>query len=76
APLVIDLARLLLYAKRRGEYGVISELGYFFKSPMGTPQTNLFEQFQTLTEWVQGKPRATTELEVEPQEERSVESEV
>lgn len=76
APLVIDIARLLLYAKRRGEYGVIPELGYFFKSPMGTSQVNLFEQFQTLTEWVQGKPRTTTELKVEPQEERSVESEV
>src|SRR5439155_10790061 len=35
APLVIDLARLALDAKRRGLCGVQAQLSCFFKSPMG-----------------------------------------
>ncbi len=35
APLVIDLARLALFAQRRGEVGVLTHLACFFKSPDG-----------------------------------------
>ena len=35
APLVLDLARLALFAQRRGESGVLTYLACFFKSPHG-----------------------------------------
>src|SRR5207237_6697189 len=48
APLVIDLARLLLLAQRRGEVGVLPAAACFFKSLLGAEQRNLNEQFQML----------------------------
>ena len=45
APLVIDLARLMLLAQRRGESGVLSHLACFFKSPMGTDEHDFFRQW-------------------------------
>jgi myo-inositol-1-phosphate synthase len=35
APLLLDLARLVEYARRRGERGILPHLGMFFKSPYG-----------------------------------------
>ncbi len=51
APLVIDIARLLLFAKKRGLKGVIKELAFFFKSPMDTDVINTHQQFEMLVEW-------------------------
>ncbi len=51
APLVIDLARFILYAKKKGESGVVKELAFFFKSPMDTDVYNTHEQYQLLVEW-------------------------
>ena len=45
APLVIDLARLMLLSQRRGESGVISQLACFFKSPIGTEEYDFFRQW-------------------------------
>jgi len=56
APLVIDIARFLLYAKERGEYGVIEEMGFFFKSPMETEIVNTHQQFEMLKTWFRQKP--------------------
>ncbi|ATB28584.1 inositol-3-phosphate synthase [Melittangium boletus] len=56
APLVVELARTLDLAKRRGESGVIEELGCFFKAPMtrhgGTPEHSVPEQQRRLMGWL------------------------
>ncbi|VTS05445.1 inositol-3-phosphate synthase [Tuwongella immobilis] len=48
APLVLDLARLTLFAQRRGEVGILSHLACFFKSPMGSNVHELARQWQLL----------------------------
>lgn len=51
-PLVIDLARLALLAKRRGELGVMTHLACFFKNPHGVAVHDVFKQFAMLEEYV------------------------
>jgi myo-inositol-1-phosphate synthase len=51
APLIIDIARFLLLAKKKGVYGVVKELGFFFKSPMETDIVNTHQQFEILKNW-------------------------
>jgi len=51
APLVIDLARLVDLALRRGEVGPLPALGFFFKDPVGSEEHRLFEQQRVLTAW-------------------------
>ncbi|MFQ6050924.1 MAG: inositol-3-phosphate synthase [Candidatus Hydrothermarchaeota archaeon] len=63
APLIIDIARLLLYAKRRGEYGVIKEMGFFFKDPMDSKKVNTHEQFMELVEWVNSSKKTNLKYE-------------
>ena len=53
APLVIDLIRLTEREARRGVSGVMSHLGSFFKSPMGTEEPAFAYQFQHLMQWVE-----------------------
>ncbi len=53
APLVIDLVRLTDREARRGTTGVMSHLGSFFKSPMGTDEPAFAYQFQQLMQWVE-----------------------
>jgi myo-inositol-1-phosphate synthase len=53
APLVLDLARLALFAQRRGEAGVLRHLACFFKSPMGVDEHDFFRQFALLETYVQ-----------------------
>jgi myo-inositol-1-phosphate synthase len=48
APLVIDLARLALLARRRGEVGVLTHLACFFKKPLGIEEQDFFKQWSTL----------------------------
>ena len=52
APFVIDLARLALLARRRGEAGVLRHLACFFKSPMGVDEHDFFKQFALLEAYV------------------------
>jgi myo-inositol-1-phosphate synthase len=51
-PLVLDLARLTLFAQRRGEKGVLKHLACFFKNPMGESNHDFFDQFRILEEYV------------------------
>jgi myo-inositol-1-phosphate synthase len=51
-PLVLDLARLALFAQRRGEVGVLRHLACFFKNPMGVCEHDFFKQFTMLEEYV------------------------
>ncbi|MHC1625184.1 MAG: inositol-3-phosphate synthase [Methermicoccaceae archaeon] len=51
APLVLDLARFLLFAKDRGCKGVVESLAFFFKNPMGTDTINTHAQYDVLMEW-------------------------
>ncbi len=57
APLILDLARLMAVSMREGEYGPLTQLSMFFKSPevpVGTPvQHDLFVQRQIFEEWVE-----------------------
>jgi myo-inositol-1-phosphate synthase len=57
-PLVLDLARLALLSRRRGEVGVLKHLACFFKNPMGVSVHDFFEQFRMLEEYVRnlGEP--------------------
>ncbi|MDG2084473.1 MAG: inositol-3-phosphate synthase [Planctomycetota bacterium] len=48
APLVIDLARLLETSRRRGESGLQSHCGLFFKSPLDSRTHALGDQFDAL----------------------------
>lgn len=52
-PLVLDLARLALFAQRRGESGVLRHLACFFKNPMGVTEHDFFKQFEMLREYVE-----------------------
>jgi myo-inositol-1-phosphate synthase len=48
APLVIDLARICDFCMRRGDVGLLSELGFFFKEPMGGSEHGLMQQYANL----------------------------
>jgi myo-inositol-1-phosphate synthase len=52
APLVIDLARLVLLAQRRKQAGVVTELASFFKSPIGVPEHDFSKQFDMLDDYL------------------------
>jgi myo-inositol-1-phosphate synthase len=56
APLVIDLARLIDLARRRGESGPLGALGLFFKTPEGSPEMNLHRQYEALLRWANEPP--------------------
>jgi myo-inositol-1-phosphate synthase len=64
APLVVELARALDLARRRGERGVIEALGCFFKAPMsqngGTPEHALPEQQRRLMSWLSSSTMRAT----------------
>jgi myo-inositol-1-phosphate synthase len=51
-PLVLDLARLALFAQRRGETGVMKHLACFFKKPHGVTEHDFFKQFAMLQEYI------------------------
>ena len=52
APLVLDIARLVLLARQRGESGPIGALGLFFKTPEGSSEMNLYKQYDALLRWI------------------------
>lgn len=51
APLILDIARFLLFAKKKGVKGVVKEMAFFFKNPMDTNIMNIHEQFELLKKW-------------------------
>jgi myo-inositol-1-phosphate synthase len=53
APLVIDLVRLTLFARRRGETGVLRQLACYFKNPMDVEEHDFFKQLRMLQEYVE-----------------------
>ena len=59
APLVLDIARLVELARRRGESGPIGAFGLFFKSPEGSAEMNLHRQYDTLLRWLADAPGAS-----------------
>ncbi|MCS7143499.1 MAG: inositol-3-phosphate synthase [Archaeoglobaceae archaeon] len=58
SPLVLDLARLLLFAKKNEIGGVVKELAFFFKNPMDCEIVNTHEQFEILKKWFNQFARA------------------
>ena len=62
APLVIDIARCLDVALRRGESGPIEALGVFFKAPMsrdGHPVHAFHEQIAAFDNWISDGVKVT-----------------
>jgi myo-inositol-1-phosphate synthase len=57
APLLLDLARLALFADRRGEVGILRHLACFFKNPMGVDEHDFFKQYRMLEEYVESVVR-------------------
>lgn len=51
APLVLDLARFVELSQRRGEKGLLSHLGSFFKQPLGLENHDFFRQLSLLHQW-------------------------
>jgi myo-inositol-1-phosphate synthase len=51
APLVLDLVRFVELSQRRGEIGLLSHLGSFFKRPLGLEQHSFTDQFALLADW-------------------------
>jgi myo-inositol-1-phosphate synthase len=56
APLVLDIARLLLLARQRGESGPIGALAHVFKTPEGSSELNLYKQYDALLAWAAAAP--------------------
>jgi myo-inositol-1-phosphate synthase len=54
APLVLDLARLTAAAHRAGRVGPLTQLGFFFKDPLGTGPAALGGQWTELVEFAAG----------------------
>jgi myo-inositol-1-phosphate synthase len=52
APLVLDLIRLVEFAHRRNETGILSHLALFFKQPMGTEIIDLAGQRSLLMDYL------------------------
>ncbi|MFI8089550.1 inositol-3-phosphate synthase [Streptomyces sp. NPDC086080] len=48
APLVLDLARLTVRARQKGLSGPLSELGFYFKDPVGDGPSSLADQYTAL----------------------------
>jgi myo-inositol-1-phosphate synthase len=55
APLVLDLIRFAEVSRRRGEAGVLSHLGSFFKRPLGLEEHDFSRQFSLLCAWAEGR---------------------
>lgn len=53
APLVLDLVRFVELSHRRGERGVLTHLGSFFKRPINVAEHDFSRQFSQLCEWAQ-----------------------
>jgi len=53
APLVLDLARLVDVAARRGEVGTLPFLASFFKSPMDVTEQDFARQYWMLEQWAE-----------------------
>ena len=58
APLLLDLMRLMGMALDRRERGVMANLAFFFKDPVGTSEHQLHKQFEMLERWVLQKVAA------------------
>ncbi|GGQ60997.1 inositol-3-phosphate synthase [Couchioplanes azureus] len=57
APLVLDLARLTAAAHRAGRHGPLTELGFFFKDPLGDGPCALAAQWDALAGFAAGLGR-------------------
>ena len=53
APLVLDLVRFVELSHRRGEVGMLSHLGSFFKRPLGLDDHAFTSQFALLEQWAE-----------------------
>ena len=52
APLILDMVRLALVARARGETGCMKQLALFFKAPLDVSEDNLHRQYESLARWM------------------------
>lgn len=52
APLILDMIRMAVVAKERGESGAMPQLGVFFKAPLDVAEDDLHSQFHRLEAWL------------------------
>lgn len=52
APLILDLARLAVLARKRGESGLMPQLASFFKAPLGVMEYRHAAQFELLRNYL------------------------
>lgn len=52
APLVIDMVRLVEFAKRKGESGKMAHLACFFKTPFKVEEQDFHKQFEMLKKYI------------------------
>jgi myo-inositol-1-phosphate synthase len=57
APLVIDVARLLLWVQRTGATGLQRQFACFFKRPLGVPEHDFGKQFEMLEQYLASPDR-------------------
>lgn len=57
APLILDMMRIAVVAKERGESGPMPQLGVFFKAPLGVTEDDLHSQFHRLEAWLAATSR-------------------
>jgi myo-inositol-1-phosphate synthase len=55
APLVLDLARHIEYAKSAGDYGILDHLQFYFKHPVGGHTTSFSESYGILLNYYNKK---------------------
>jgi myo-inositol-1-phosphate synthase len=58
APLVLDLVRFVELSRRRGEVGLLSYLGSFFKRPLGLEDHDFSRQFSLLCDWAERQKKS------------------
>ncbi|WP_371668225.1 inositol-3-phosphate synthase [Streptomyces sp. NBC_00289] len=66
APLVLDLARLTARAHETGRSGPLTELGFYFKDPVGDGPSALAEQYDALSGFARRLRRTSPEPEPRP----------
>ncbi len=52
APIILDLVRLAVLARNRGEVGLMPHLACFFKDPLGVSEHRLYQQFEMLSAYI------------------------
>ncbi len=62
SPLILDLVRLMEFSKRLGLTGMQSQLGLFFKNPLGTDERRFFNLYEKFIKFYENIPTDKKEI--------------